>query len=37
VKRWCRVYGCGREAAEGSEFCQVKHGWYEKTKPEPKK
>lgn len=29
MKRWCRVYSCWREAAEGSEFCQVKHGWQE--------
>jgi len=29
VKRWCRVYACLREAAEGSEFCRVKHGWQE--------
>lgn len=30
----CRVYVCSREAAPGSEFCRVKHGWWEPT-PEP--
>lgn len=34
MKRWCRVYACSREAAEGSEFCRVKHGWQELERSE---
>lgn len=33
VKRKCRIYDCLREAAPGSEFCQVKHGWWEPREP----
>jgi len=29
VKSWCSVYACCLEAAPGSEFCRVKHGWWE--------
>lgn len=37
MKRYCRVYSCWREAAEGSDYCRVKHGWQEpERKPEPK-
>lgn len=35
MKRWCRVYSCWREAADGSEFCRVKHGWQEIAVPLP--
>lgn len=33
--RKCRIYTCYREAAEGSEFCRVKHGWQEVLVPLP--